>query len=170
VLALLQSGEFDLLHFVGHGTASTNEIVDAQLLLEGSVDTHENYCREPLRVSVVARYLRCDHSDGGPLVFLNACQAGRLGHQLTSLGGFATAFLDNGAGAFVSSLWSVGDRLAATFAAAFYTSLKKGDAMSQAVAHGREAARRSGDATWLAYVVYAHPAARLTVEPPVPNS
>ena len=143
VLALLQSGAFDLLHFVGHGTAAVHDIADAKLLLQGTVDAEGRYKREPLRVSIVARFLQCDRT-GGPLVFLNACQAGRLGHQLTSLGGFATAFLDNGAGAFISSLWSVGDVPAATFASTFYAALLDGATMSQAVS--RRTSKRPGAA------------------------
>jgi CHAT domain len=161
VLALLRAGEFDLLHFVGHGAAASQSIADAQLLLQGtSVD--ERYFLEPLRVSVVEQNFRCS---GAPLVFLNACQAGRLGHQLVSIGGFAKAFLGGGAGAFVSSLWSVGDAPAKEFAVAFYDALLDEHTMSAAAKAGRQAARSAGDATWLAYAVYAHPGARLLYEP-----
>ena len=164
VLALLRSGAFDLLHFVGHGAASIESIADAQLLLEGALDTDGQYRSEPLRVSVVARNVRCDRSGGGPIVFLNACQTGRLGQQLTSIGGFAQAFLDAGAGIFVSSLWSVGDTPAKEFAVAFYEALRNGRTASEAAATGRAAARKAGDATWLAYAVYAHPAARVSLD------
>ena len=163
VLALLRSGAFDLLHFVGHGAASVQSIADAQLLLEGSLDADGQYRSEPLRVSVVAKNLRCDRSAGGPIVFLNACQTGRLGQQLTSIGGFAQAFLDAGAGIFVSSLWSVGDAPAKEFAVAFYDALREGQTASEAAATGRAVAREAGDATWLAYAVYAHPAARISL-------
>src|SRR5262249_47477711 len=140
VLSLLRSGDFDLLHFVGHGMAATHNISDAQLLLQGSSDG-DQYYQEPLRVSVVAQNFRFSRGETGPLVFLNACQAGRLGHQLVSIGGFAEAFLNGGAGAFVSSLWSVGDAPAKDFAVAFYDALLNGDTASTAAAAGRAAAR-----------------------------
>jgi len=81
----------------------------------------------------------------------------------TSTGGFAEAFLNGRAGAFISSLWSVGDAPAADFAIAFYNALKFGETASTAATAGRAAARKAGDATWLAYAVYAHPAARLSI-------
>jgi CHAT domain-containing protein len=97
------------------------------------------------------------------MVVFNACQTGRLGHQLTSLGGFAEAFLSVGAAAFVSSLWSVGDVPARTFTESLYAALLDGATVSEATGQARAKARAAGDATWLAYVFYAHPRARLTV-------
>jgi len=96
-----------------------------------------------------------------PLVVLNACQVGRAGLQLTSIGGFADAFIHAGAGSFVSSLWAVGDEPAASFTTEFYRRLKAGATIAKASVAAREKARAAGDATWLAYVVYAHPDAKL---------
>ena len=163
VLALLRdpSGPegFDLLHFAGHGQAASDDIVDAQLLLEGRMERGQ-YRSEPLRVTVAAQNFRVT-SQPGPVVVLNACQAGRLGHQLASIGGFAQAFLGGGASAFISSLWSVGDAPAGVFVQVLYRQLLRGATMAEAVKRAREVARRCGDATWLAYTVYAHPGARL---------
>jgi CHAT domain-containing protein len=97
-----------------------------------------------------------------PLVVLNACQTGRLEQRLTSIGGFAEAFISAGAGAFVASLWSVGDEPAATFTNALYDGLLGGLPMAQAVRHARAVARDARDGTWLAYTVYAHPSAVLS--------
>jgi CHAT domain-containing protein len=94
-----------------------------------------------------------------PLVFVNACQVGRAGYKLTGLGGFAQAFLGAGAGIFARTLWSVGDELASTFAQHFYRQMKAGAKLSYVAAKAREAARKAGDASWLCYVVYDHPAA-----------
>jgi CHAT domain-containing protein len=163
VLALLNDpAGFDLLHFAGHGLATSDDIADAQVLLEGRLDQGQ-YVPEPLRATVVAHYLAADpHQDSTrPLVVLNACQTGRLGYQLASIGGFAEAFVDRGVGAFVSSLWSVGDTPARTFIETLYHALLRGQPMAAAVKAARETARRTGDATWLAYTVYAHPNAQL---------
>ena len=56
------------------------------------------------------------------MVVLNACQVGRTGYQSTSIGGFAEAFLKGGAGAFVGTLWSVGDQPPSTFSLSCMTS------------------------------------------------
>ena len=173
VLALLRdpSGPegFDLLHFAGHGQAASDDIADAQLLLEGRMERGQ-YRLEPLRVTVVAQNFRVT-SQPGPVVVLNACQAGRLGHQLAGIGGFAQAFLGGGASAFISSLWSVGDASAGVFVQVLYRRLLRGATMAEAVKRAREVARRCGDATWLAYTVYAHPGATLQRQvDPTPGS
>lgn len=180
VKAALMSGEFDLLHFAGHGGAEAGSINDAVLLLEGTyqtVDGERRYVTEPLPVDNVATNAKLRGADGNrPLVLLNACQVGRIGFSLTSIGGFAPAFLGvregesesiGEAGAFVSSLWSVGDQPASAFADAFYKALSVpgGCTIGQAVIVAREAARSAGDATWLAYAVYAHPNCRVEFMP-----
>jgi hypothetical protein len=162
VLELLRMpGSFDLLHFAGHGLATGEDIEDAQLLLKGRMEGGQ-YVLEPLRASVVAQNFRITQADGTrPIVVLNACQVGRLGYQLANIGGFATAFVGGGAGAFVSSLWSVGDRPATIFMQTLHKGLTDGASVAEAATRGRVAARASGDASWLAYTVYAHPDARL---------
>jgi CHAT domain/Ternary complex associated domain 7 len=154
-------GSFDILHFAGHGLADSMDITDAQLLLEGRME-YSTYVQEPLRVALIRQNGALATRDGGrPLIVLNACQTGRLGYQLSSIGGFARAFLGAGAGAFISSLWSVGDTPARAFVEAFYDGLLKGRTVADATSAAREEARAAGDATWLAYTVYAHPSARL---------
>jgi hypothetical protein len=172
VIELLRTpDEFDLLHFAGHGRATSEDITDAQILLQGrmqkvlrSKQLVEVYRQEPLRaVSVRQNFLVPvdDETMTRPIVVLNACQSGRLGYQLSSIGGFAEAFVGGGAGAFVGSLWSVGDSPASTFIQTLYEELLAGQTVAGAVRTAREHARDSGDATWLAYTVYAHPEAHL---------
>lgn len=171
VIAALQSGEFDLLHFAGHGCGDGNA-ANAAVLLEGSfaqVGGEQRYVTEPLAASVVAQKAKLRGPDNNrPLVVLNACQVARIGFSLTSMGGFAPAFLGarmgqsrsvGEAGAFVSSLWSVGDEPASVFARTLYEVLQVegGTTIATAVKAAREAARAAGDPTWLAYAVYAHP-------------
>ena len=98
----------------------------------------------------------------GPLVVLNACQVGVSGVDLSSLGGFARAFLEAGAQAFVSRLWSVKATPSRVFIETLYDRLLKGDSISEAAVQARAAARSSDDAaTWLAFVVCARPDAKL---------
>jgi len=80
------------------------------------------------------------------------------GYKLTGIGGFARAFLRRGAGAFIGTLWSVGDSPAREFTEEFYLRLKSGNMIAEAAGK----ARTEGDATWLVYVVYGHPHAKLS--------
>lgn len=160
---LARRGSFDLLHFAGHGFAESDDIANAQVMLTGRVE-QGNYVPAYLNATTVRQHGQLkDRTGNGPIVVFNACQTGRLGHQLTSLGGFAEAFLGVGAAAFVSSLWSVGDVPARTFTESLYAALLDGASVSEATSAARAEARRAGDATWLAYVIYAHPRARLVV-------
>ena len=60
--------------------------------------------------------------------------------------------------------WSVGDEPASRFVDAFYDELADGSTISRAARAGRAAASAAGDASALAYAVYAHPDARVRVE------
>jgi CHAT domain-containing protein len=120
------------------------------------------YVEESIDATTIGNFARLSDAGGSrPLVIINACQVGRLGYQLTSTGGLAKAFLCAGAGLFVAALWSVGDVPARKFVIEFYSQLLKGETVSDATIASREKARAEGEATWLAYVVYAHPNARL---------
>jgi CHAT domain-containing protein len=117
------------------------------------------YVEDVLEVLSVENYAELTGPDGNrPLIFLNACQAGRGGYKLTGTGGFAQAFLNRGAGGFVGALWSVGDSPALTFAEEFYTALRSGNKnFSEAAIEARKAAKVQNDPTWLSYTVYGHP-------------
>lgn len=158
---LRRRGGFDVLHFSGHGTADPANIGQARIVLAGRT-VGGALVSDYLSSTTVAQNARLANGEGtGPLVVLNACQVGRAGQELTSLGGFARAFLEAGASAFVSCLWSVNETPARVFVEAFYERLLAGDTVATAAVTARSAARRLGDATWLAYVVYARPDAVL---------
>lgn len=156
-------GAVDHFHFSGHGEADAQTAVDAQLLLTGTIENGQ----------WVPRYLKADFIAGmarlqgpghpGPIVVLNACQVGRAGWRLSSIGGFAESFIRAGAGVFVGSLWSVGDEPAHDFSQAFYKALVKGQTLARAAVQSRNAAAKCQEGTWLAYVVYGYPHAVLTV-------
>jgi hypothetical protein len=161
VREMLRAGDFDVLHFAGHGLAGSADLANARILLEGRRE-HGSYVRTQLSATTVEQQAQLAAPNGDrPLVVLNACQVGRAGARLSSLGGFAHAFLNRGAGAFISSLWSVGDEPASIFVTTLYEQLLQGSPMSEAVTQARTAAKNAGDGTWLAYAVYAHPQARL---------
>ncbi len=98
-----------------------------------------------------------------PLIFFNACHTSRGGHALGALGGWPKRFLDCGAAAFVGAQWKISSRQARAFAEAFYRQLFEGAPIGQAVRSARLAVRKGkrGDSSWLAYSVFAHPAAAL---------
>ena len=98
-----------------------------------------------------------------PIVVLNACQSGRSGYTLKGMGGFAEAFIDAGAGVFVGSSWSIADPPGISFTIWVYAQLVDArKPLATAAAAARKKAREDGDATWLAYVVYGHPRARVS--------
>ena len=164
ILPLLQRpGAFDLLHFACHGEANSDNIANAQLLLTGGFEQGV-YRPEAFSATTAEHYV--SFGQGAPIVVLNACQAGRTGYRLTGVGGFAKAFLSTGAGrgagAFIGTLWSVGDQPARSFTVTFYKRLLAGATLAEATTAAREQARESGDATWLAYAVYGHPHAKVS--------
>ncbi len=166
-------GAFDLLHFACHGMAASENINEPQLVLKGEMLPNGSYSQNYLRADTVESRANTVSKDGNrPIVVVNACQAGRATYKLTGIGGFAQAFLSRGAGCFVGTLWSVTDSPARTFTEGFYGALLgdgnsegKGDTIAVAARKARETAKQSGkktgDSTWLSYVVYGHPHARL---------
>jgi hypothetical protein len=158
---VLRGGSFDLLHFSGHGAADAADIADAKVLLKGRRRGQEVLQEFLTSTDVSQNVAWAGTGKPGPLVVLNACQTGRGGELFTTVGGFAKAFLDAGASAFVSCLWSVHEEPARVFVETLYDELLRGTPMSRATAAARTAAREAGDPTWLAYVVYARPDAVL---------
>ena len=160
---LRRPGAVDHFHFSGHGEADAQTAVDAQLLLTGTIENDQwvpRYLKADF-IAATAQLQEPGHS--GPIVMLNACQVGRAGWRLSSIGGFAESFIRAGAGVFVGSLWSVGDEPAHQFSEAFYKALLVGQTLAQAAVQGRNAAAECQEGTWLAYVVYGYPHAVLTV-------
>jgi hypothetical protein len=165
VRALLRSGGFDLLHFAGHGAADAATIEDARILLAAHRRDGQELQEFLSATNVSANAAWTRKGEVGPVVVLNACEVGQSGTQLSTVGGFAKAFLDAGASAFVSCLWSVRDEPSRIFVEALYDELLKGKTVAQASARARAVARAAGDETWLAYVVYARPDAVLATDP-----
>jgi hypothetical protein len=161
--------ECDVLHFACHGEAAQRAVMTADLLMTGT-NVDGNFAPDSLSADQVKAFAR--FADGGPnpIVFINACQTGRAGRGIGGgVAGFVDAFLrpysEHGAGALVGALWSVDDKLAYSFAEAFYRSLKEGNTLVDAVRTAREAAKSRNELTWLAYSVYGNPFARVSGPP-----
>lgn len=173
-------GAFDLLHLACHGHARMDNLSNAQLILQRDF-VRGRYVTENLKWEVAQQFANLATDENRPMIVLNACQTGRVGYapqsgarkaprrilsgradyRMSGLGGFARAFIEKGAGAFVGTLWNIGDNPARTFIETLYTQLLDGSTLAQATVKAREKARLAGDATWLAYVVYGHPHMKL---------
>jgi hypothetical protein len=143
------AGSYDGWHFTGHGAARDDNTDRSAILLAGG-DTFT-----PESISGLAANVGVPH----PVVFINACQAGRTGMALTGIGGWASRFVRAGAGAFIGAHWSVIDEPAFGFAREVYSRLLAGVPIGRAVRDARLAIRTPGDPTWLAYTVFADPLA-----------
>ena len=165
VRGLLRQGGFDLLHFAGHGAADAAAIEDARILIAATRRDGQDVQEFLSATNVSANATWTRKGEVGPVVVLNACEVGQSGTQLSTVGGFAKAFLDAGASAFVSCLWSVRDAPSRVFVEALYDELLNGATVARAAAQARAVARAAGDETWLAYVVYARPDAVLATDP-----
>jgi hypothetical protein len=158
---LSAQGPFDLFHFAGHGKAREEEISGCCIELEAAGPDTNKLLRD-LTPDIVSALCQLRAEDGTrPIVVLNSCQDGKIGRHITGLGGFAPAFLESAAGVFVGAQWMIGDQPAFSFVKAFYEALHAGKNVSDAANAGREKALLDGDATYLAYVVYGDPFARL---------
>lgn len=152
----LASGQYDGIHFAGHGYDWYEGRRRWSILLEeGEIDPAHLYSR--------AGRLGLAH----PLVFLNACHSGRGTASLTGMGGLASAFIRAGAGAFIGSHWTLSDTQASAFSAELYRHLLAGMSLGAAVRAARLAIRERfpGRHGWLMYTVFAHPLARCSTPP-----
>ena len=150
---LLEQGGQDLVHFVGHG--EFNETQPG----ESKIELADRDFRARDLVGPMQLRLRTER----PIVFFNACRVARQGWWLTGLDGWAERWVRGcGCSLFVGPLWAVDDRSAWRFAEAFYRELRAGGSFGEAAQAARlELREESGDLTWMAYAVYAHPNGRL---------
>jgi CHAT domain len=117
--------------------------------------------------------------DGGPFVFLNACQVASDKRVLADYAGFASTLLRIGATGVVAPLWNVDDDVAAAFAQEFYAATwagprgqdgRRSTSVAEAVRAQRaryteaaaEAHTEGVTPTLIAFQVFGHPRLRLT--------
>lgn len=156
----LKSGKYDGLHFAGHGDFRDPDADRSRIVLDdGNELRPEDLSGETANLGATR-----------PLVFLNACQAGRGGLTLTGVGGWAPSFLKAGAAAFLGPVWSVSDRAAGRFAQVFYEQLFQGAPLAEAAQRARLTIRDEfpGNPAWLAYSLFADPLARVVSRDPGP--
>ena len=116
--ALLREGEYDIVHFAGHGVFNADDPeTSAWLMSDGrlwSLEIRNTLAELP----------------GPPwLVYANACEAGMDGARPPlpsyqgNVFGLATAFINQGVAAYIAPLWPIDDLLAQHIAIAFYREL-----------------------------------------------
>lgn len=149
-----------LWHFACHGNFDGETPGKSPLLLHG---------RTPFTPDDIVGRAQTRLKTDRPLVFLNACRVGQSGLALTGMGGWAKVLVqDCAVGAFIAPIWEVDDVQARRFAATFYDFLKRTPTgtLARALRQARLALRElpEHDPTWLAYSLYAHPNARLSMD------
>ncbi|WP_433383474.1 CHAT domain-containing protein [Actinoplanes sp. CA-142083] len=150
LLGLIDSGAAaGMLHFVCHNTFSV-ENGGSAIAMEGGPFVPEFLGRARTRGSLRGHR---------PLVFVNACRSAGSAPQYTRMMGWASEFMNAGAGAFVGTLWPVNSDRAAAFAEVFYAELAAGAPLGRAAMRARVETENAGDPTWLAYSVYGDSAA-----------
>ena len=156
---------FDLVHFAGHGRWRESdprgqEIAFAEFVAaldDGTASYRDTDARQD-----VPELDDPTAATSQPIVFLSACDVGRLRAGAAGLGGFAEVFLRGGVGVFIGCSWAVQDDAASAFVKTFYRlALEQGVTLGEATLAARRAAHRAGDLNALAFTVFGDPRARL---------
>jgi CHAT domain-containing protein len=121
-------GEFRLIHFVTHGTASMERPLDSAIILSpGPSKSYKLYAR-----SIKDVKLRAD------LVTISACYgAGKRQYSGEGLVGLAWSFMRAGAHQVVAALWEVDDASSPQLMDDFYSELSKGKSTASALRHAK---------------------------------
>jgi hypothetical protein len=150
----LLDGRYDVNHYAGHASFNPDHPELSGLLLTDG---------EVLFAQKLRRLL-----SGQPLIFLNACESGRVANEqdmpeTNYMGkpaeGLASALLDGGAVACIGALWPVYDDAAADFAISFYNLLLQGHVIGEALRQARVESRKQHgqSATWASFALYGDP-------------
>lgn len=157
VADLLEAGGYDWMHAVSHGDFLPENASNCSVLW---LEDRLSLSSEVITGAAITRHLGRQR----PAFVFNACHLAREGPALSGLDGWATQLVGRGAGLFLAPTWTVTDELAAGFARTFYEHFfDRGQSAAAAVWAARQAIKRPGDPTWLAYSLYAHPNVCVTV-------
>ena len=155
----LQSGKYDIVHYAGHAAFDPlNPRQRGLLCADGQFLTGEDLA---------------DMSMLPTLVFLNACQSGRIRRaptggtrreakatrqdRLKETVSVAEAFLHGGLKLFLGTYWPVDDGAALTFSQKFYQSIIDHLPVGEAVHLARQAVKKDGKVDWADYMLYGDP-------------
>lgn len=146
------TAEISVVHFACHGSSDPTRPGFASLVLVNG----KRLSPRVFAASVLGNRF-------GPLLFINACEAGMAQRLLDDNAGFAAVSLRGGFRGFIAPLWSVDDDAAGAFAHRFYDGALGANAPSVgSVLHDlRRSSESHQDATVFSYVYYGHPQLRL---------
>lgn len=145
-LNTLSVGNFDILHFSGHGFFDSDRPNNSYLLFYDD----ENPC--------YAHEIAENLEDKAPaLIFSNACTSAQaiVGQQ-----GLVHAFLSSGTSAYIGSIWPVDDQLAGMIGSEFYRYIIYGKTVGEALRLARlNSYKKFGwtSISWAAYILYGEP-------------
>lgn len=148
----MSNGVYTIWHFSGHGYDVKQDPNLNMIKLDDGVPL------SPIDITGDTTNLGNTH----PLIFFNGCETGTGGMSLTQPGGWAKQFITAGAAAYIGTYWKVFDKSASEFSKTFYTELiKNKKPIGEAVKKARLSLKSSGNSTWLAYTLFAHPLIRV---------
>jgi chaperonin GroEL len=154
VRQFFRDGASQAVHFACHGSMNSERPTESKLRLED----FENFVTAYLEEDEVREGEGKEH----PLIFLNACQLAGAGPQLGLITGWPQTFLNSGASACVAPLWSVIDEKARDASAEFYELVfKQGKTLGEALQEVRRKWIEKKSLTYLSYVLYGDPMARV---------
>ncbi|MCC5600633.1 CHAT domain-containing protein [Nostoc favosum] len=137
---------FDIVHYSGH--AFFDNVLPGRsglILSEGSILTAADI-----------RFILDLNSN--PIIYTNACSAGRIKSVSSRFMGLASAFIRAGASCYISALWSVDDLDASDLAAEFYQALLSGHhSVGESLRLAKQAQVTLGSVTWASLVLYGDP-------------
>jgi len=157
IIELLEKGTAQAVHFACHGKKSDEDSSRNELIMEDYPETIDS---DIIRRWEVQKGLGTHH----PIIFLNACEAGATENRLGMTVGLPSAFLKAGASAVISPLWAIGDEHAHEITKQFYQSAfaQPGSTLGEVLQNIRKNWESNQRLTFLAYVLYGDPQARIT--------
>jgi CHAT domain-containing protein len=121
--ARAKPGDYDLIHFVAHGTASRPSPLDSAIVLSADGTSHNLYARDIALTPLGAR-----------LVTISACDsAGARTYSGEGLVGLSWAFLRAGAREVIAALWEVNDASTAQLMDRLYAGIAAGASPAEAL-------------------------------------
>jgi hypothetical protein len=162
VLSELGSGQYDLLHYAGHAEFVVMRPEASGLILSDGIVT-------------AADLVKIDTNSVPRMIFLNACESGRMRGPIpigTAIGNnkpshfagqvsLAEGFLLAGIANFIGTYWPVNDMAALQFAITFYSNLLSGKLLSVSMREARRAAKAISYRDWANYLHFGDPLYRV---------
>lgn len=148
VQRILNRSDIQFLHFSGHGrwAEGRNADLNAIELEDGTALAAISFVGRPI-------------GRGNPILYLNACTVGRGALAMGRSGGFTANCLESGWTGIIAPYWPINDVSAMHFASNFYTLLKCGRSIGEALQELR--AEHPYDPTYQAYAYIGDPMVRV---------